>query len=124
MPVYAYRCGHCGVQFERVQRFSDNPIAVCPECDTAAVRRIIQPAGIIFKGSGWYVNDSKASNPAGKPSKDKSGDGSSSSSEKSGSSGDTNTSATEKSGSPSNNDSSSGEKSRPSGETASTASEN
>ncbi|MDP6792522.1 MAG: zinc ribbon domain-containing protein [Anaerolineales bacterium] len=67
MPVYAYRCESCGVQFERMQRFSDDPVSVCPECEQQAVRRVIQPAGIIFKGSGWYVNDSKASNSAGKP---------------------------------------------------------
>jgi putative FmdB family regulatory protein len=67
MPVYAYRCESCGVQFERMQRFSDNPVSVCPECEQQAVRRVIQPAGIIFKGSGWYVKDSKTSNSAGKP---------------------------------------------------------
>ena len=67
MPVYAYRCENCGVQFERMQRFSDDPVSVCPECEQQAVRRMIQPAGIIFKGSGWYVKDSKASNSAGKP---------------------------------------------------------
>ena len=69
MPVYAYSCESCGVQFERMQRFSDDPVSVCPECEQHAVRRVIQPAGIIFKGSGWYVNDSKASNSAGKPGK-------------------------------------------------------
>ena len=67
MPVYAYRCENCRVQFERMQRFSDDPVSVCPECEQQTVRRVIQPAGIIFKGSGWYVNDSKASNSAGKP---------------------------------------------------------
>ena len=69
MPVYAYRCKICGVQFERVQRFSDDPVSVCPECAEATVTRIIHPAGIIFKGSGWYVKDSKGSNSAGKPGK-------------------------------------------------------
>ena len=69
MPVYAYRCENCGVQFERIQRFSDDPVSVCPECEQQSVRRVIQPAGIIFKGSGWYVKDSKAANSAGKPGK-------------------------------------------------------
>ena len=67
MPVYAYRCESCGVQFERIQRFSDDPVSVCPECEQQSIRRVIQPAGIIFKGSGWYVKDSKASNSAGQP---------------------------------------------------------
>jgi putative FmdB family regulatory protein len=66
MPVYAYSCNSCGFQFERKQRFSDSPVSDCPECDDGSVQRVIQPVGIIFKGSGWYVKDSKAANSAGK----------------------------------------------------------
>ena len=87
MPVYAYRCENCEVQFERTQRFSDDPITVCPECEKETVRRVIQPAGIIFKGSGWYVKDSKAANPAGKPSRGTKEESSISSGEKDSSSG-------------------------------------
>ncbi len=61
MPLYAYECAKCGVQFERTQKFTDKPITRCPECNKSAVKRIIQPAGIIFKGSGWYKTDSRAS---------------------------------------------------------------
>ena len=50
-----------------MQRFSDAPITRCPECRKNKVRRVIHAAGVIFKGSGWYVNDSKATNPAGSP---------------------------------------------------------
>ena len=60
MPIYAYECNDCGVRFERHQSFSDDPIAICPECH-GDVHRLIQPAGIIFKGSGFYVNDSRGS---------------------------------------------------------------
>jgi putative FmdB family regulatory protein len=60
MPIYAYECYTCGVRFDRRQSFSDEPIAVCPECG-GQVHRLIQPAGIIFKGSGFYVNDSRGS---------------------------------------------------------------
>lgn len=67
MPVYAYSCNSCGLQFERMQRFSDQPVSDCPECNEHTVQRVIQPVGIIFKGSGWYVKDSKAANSAGKP---------------------------------------------------------
>ena len=67
MPVYAYSCSSCGLQFERMQRFSDQPVSDCPECNEHTVQRVIQPVGIIFKGSGWYVKDSKAANSAGKP---------------------------------------------------------
>jgi putative FmdB family regulatory protein len=58
MPTYEYQCKTCGHHFERVQRFADDPIKVCPECG-AEVRRVIHPAGVIFKGAGWYITDSR-----------------------------------------------------------------
>lgn len=61
MPVYAYRCDHCGVQFEQHQSFSDEPLKVCPECSEPALRKLIQPVGIVFKGSGFYVTDNRSS---------------------------------------------------------------
>ena len=60
MPTYAYRCTACGHEFDTVQRFSDDPIKDCPVC-AAPVRRVIQPVGVVFKGSGWYINDSRKS---------------------------------------------------------------
>lgn len=60
MPVYAYQCDECGVRFERRQSFSDAPITLCPECE-GKVHRLIQPAGVIFKGSGFYVTDNRSS---------------------------------------------------------------
>jgi putative FmdB family regulatory protein len=48
------------VRFERRQSFNDDPITVCPECE-GRVRRLIQPAGIVFKGSGFYVTDNRSS---------------------------------------------------------------
>jgi putative FmdB family regulatory protein len=61
MPLYTYECNNCGVQFERLQKFDDKPIKRCPECNKTAVKRVIQPAGIVFKGSGWYKTDSRSS---------------------------------------------------------------
>ncbi len=58
MPTYAYRCTNCAHEFEAVQKFSDDPLKQCPECD-AEIRRVFQPVGIVFKGSGWYINDSR-----------------------------------------------------------------
>ncbi len=58
MPIYQYRCGSCGVSFEQTQSFSDEPLQDCPECD-GEVHRVIQPVGIIFKGSGFYVTDNR-----------------------------------------------------------------
>ncbi len=59
MPTYVYGCDTCGHGFEKVQSFHDAPLRECPEC-AAPVRRIFQPAGIVFKGSGWYSKDSRA----------------------------------------------------------------
>jgi putative FmdB family regulatory protein len=59
MPIYQYRCESCGVSFERIQRFSDEPLSKCPEC-SGKIHRVIQPVGIIFKGSGFYVTDNRA----------------------------------------------------------------
>ena len=60
MPTYAYRCESCGVQFEKVQKFNDKPLTRCPECRKGAVKRIFQPAAIVFKGSGWYATDHRS----------------------------------------------------------------
>jgi putative FmdB family regulatory protein len=60
MPTYQYKCEDCGVRFERFQHFSEQPVPQCPEC-LGTVRRVIQPVGIIFKGSGFYVTDNKKS---------------------------------------------------------------
>lgn len=69
MPTYSYKCEECGISFERVQRFSDEPLKTCPECN-GPVHRVICPVGIVFKGSGFYVtdhrNNSTATLPAGK----------------------------------------------------------
>ena len=59
MPIYLYECDSCGVRFEKLQRMSDDPLTDCPECD-GHVHRVIQPVGIIFKGSGFYVTDNRS----------------------------------------------------------------
>ncbi len=60
MPIYTYRCENCGVQFERQQKFSDDPLKICPECDEAALRKVYMPVGIVFKGSGFYATDNRS----------------------------------------------------------------
>jgi putative FmdB family regulatory protein len=57
MPVYTYRCENCGVQFDQQQSFSDEPLTRCPECNKKALRKVFQPVGIVFKGSGFYATD-------------------------------------------------------------------
>lgn len=58
MPIYLYQCDSCGLRFERMQRMTEEPLAECPECE-GHVHRIIQPVGIIFRGSGFYVTDNR-----------------------------------------------------------------
>ncbi|NDJ86590.1 MAG: hypothetical protein GYB66_11940 [Chloroflexi bacterium] len=63
MPTYAYQCRECGNNFEVKQRFSDDPLTDCAICGAHdAVFRVIQPAGVVFKGSGWYITDSRSAN--------------------------------------------------------------
>jgi len=59
MPLYEYQCQECGLRFERRQTFTEDPVKTCPECGGPVVR-LIQPAGIIFKGSGFYVTDHRS----------------------------------------------------------------
>ncbi len=63
MPTYTYQCDSCGHGFEAVQRFADDPLTECPECG-ASIRRVIQPVGVVFKGSGWYITDSRPKSSA------------------------------------------------------------
>ena len=56
MPTYGYRCTKCKHTFEIFQKMTDEPIAVCEKCD-GPVKRILFPVGIVFKGSGFHVND-------------------------------------------------------------------
>ncbi|MDR1389723.1 MAG: hypothetical protein LBJ31_07075 [Treponema sp.] len=57
MPTYEYECKECGYDFEIVQKMSDDPLAECPECGGVVRRLINGGAGVIFKGSGFYVTD-------------------------------------------------------------------
>lgn len=56
MPLYEYRCEKCGTRVEKIQKFSDPPLATCEKCGGKLTRLLSAPA-IQFKGSGWYVTD-------------------------------------------------------------------
>ncbi len=56
MPTYEYACSTCHHRFEAWQKMSDEPLTICPECG-AHIRRVLYPAGIVFKGSGFYKTD-------------------------------------------------------------------
>jgi len=58
MPTYEYECSVCYHRFERRQRFDEEPVAICPNCQGKA-HRVIHSVPVIFKGSGFYVTDNR-----------------------------------------------------------------
>jgi putative FmdB family regulatory protein len=62
MPTYQYACPDCGLEFERVQKFTDDPVKKCPKCGKRKVYRVVSKVAVTFKGSGWYITDSKSAN--------------------------------------------------------------
>jgi putative FmdB family regulatory protein len=59
MPTYDYQCNSCGYTYELFQSMSEEPAKICPQCRGSVKRLIAGGAGIIFKGSGFYVTDNK-----------------------------------------------------------------
>jgi len=70
VPLYEYECERCAHRFERIQKFSDPPVDVCPKCG-GPVHKLMSSPAIQFKGSGWYITDyaRKDSAAAGKTDK-------------------------------------------------------
>jgi putative FmdB family regulatory protein len=60
MPTYEYLCRGCSHRFETWQKMTDEPLTICPECG-GAIRRVLFPAGVVFKGSGFYKTDHNGS---------------------------------------------------------------
>ena len=71
MPTYQYQCTECGEGLEAVQKFTDDALTECPNCN-GHLKKVFSAVGIVFKGSGFYRNDSRgsssSSSPASKPS--------------------------------------------------------
>ena len=59
MPTYSYACKDCGYQFDIVQSFKDDSLSECPQC-SGYLRKLFNSVGIVFKGSGFYRNDSRS----------------------------------------------------------------
>ena len=83
MPLYEYQCKKCHSLMERIQKFSDSPLTVCPHCG-GELEQLLSAAAVRFKGSGWYVTDyarkpsagtSGNGSPAGSSSAPKAGEG-------------------------------------------------
>lgn len=70
MPTYQYRCTACGDELEVVQKFTDPALTTCPACE-GDLRKVYNAVGVVFKGSGFYATDSRASKSASKPAEKK-----------------------------------------------------
>lgn len=107
MPIYAYRCEDCGHAQDFLQKMSDPPIAVCPNCGSSNFKKQLTAAGFQLKGGGWYVTDFRDSGKKdgkkadSKPAETKSGEGKSDSGAKSDSSSSSTAASTPASTSPS-----------------------
>jgi putative FmdB family regulatory protein len=60
MPIYEYCCDLCAHEFEAIQKFSEDPLKICPACKQEALRKKISAAGFRLKGGGWYETDFKS----------------------------------------------------------------
>jgi len=59
MPIYEYQCRECSHRLEKLQKMSDAPLTLCPECGKAALSKLVSAAGFRLKGGGWYETDFK-----------------------------------------------------------------
>ncbi|MFJ7181039.1 FmdB family zinc ribbon protein [Streptomyces massasporeus] len=101
MPTYQYQCTECGEGLEAVQKFTDDALTECPNCK-GRLKKVFSAVGIVFKGSGFYRNDSRGSSSSSSPaakSSSTSSSGSSSSDSGSSSSGSSSSSSTSSSSS-------------------------
>ncbi len=60
MPIYEYRCGHCGQELEAMQKLGEQPLTLCPACKTEGLKKKISAVAFRLKGSGWYETDFKS----------------------------------------------------------------
>ncbi|MFJ3773576.1 FmdB family zinc ribbon protein [Streptomyces sp. NPDC090075] len=82
MPTYQYQCTECGEGLEAVQKFTDDALTECPNCG-GRLKKVFSAVGIVFKGSGFYRNDSRGSSSSSSPASKSPGSGSSSTSSES-----------------------------------------
>lgn len=92
MPTYQYQCTECGEGLEAVQKFTDDALTECPNCQ-GRLKKVFSAVGIVFKGSGFYRNDSRGSSSSSSPASSSSKAASSSASSSSSDSGSSSTSS-------------------------------
>ncbi|MED5374520.1 MAG: zinc ribbon domain-containing protein [Myxococcota bacterium] len=84
MPIYEYRCPDCGHQFEAIQKMSDDPIKLCPECGKEQVTKLLSQTAFHLKGGGWATDNYGLKSGSGSSSAGSSGGESGGSSSSSG----------------------------------------
>ncbi|WP_083460284.1 FmdB family zinc ribbon protein [Jiangella muralis] len=109
MPTYQYVCTDCGEPLEAVQKFSDDALTECPACG-GRLRKVFSAVGVVFKGSGFYRNDSRSTTTSSTPASNGKDSSSSSDSGKSSSDSSTKSSTTSKDSTSGSKDSASGSK--------------
>jgi len=92
VPTYQYQCTECGEGLEAVQKFTDDALTECPSCQ-GRLKKVFSAVGIVFKGSGFYRNDSRGSSSSSSPASSKSSDSKSSDSKSATSSSDSKSSS-------------------------------
>jgi putative FmdB family regulatory protein len=75
LPTYQYRCTECGHGFEQFQSFTDDALTTCPQCG-GVLRKVYNAVGVVFKGSGFYRNDSRGTTSPSETPAAKNGDSS------------------------------------------------
>ncbi|WP_424869365.1 FmdB family zinc ribbon protein [Streptomyces sp. SAI-229] len=98
MPTYQYQCTECGEGLEAVQKFTDDALTECPACQ-GRLKKVFSAVGIVFKGSGFYRNDSRGSSSSSSPASSKSSSSSSTTSSSSSGSGSSSSAGSSGSGS-------------------------
>ncbi len=98
MPTYQYQCTECGEGLEAVQKFTDDALTECPNCG-GRLKKVFSAVGIVFKGSGFYRNDSRGSSSSSSPASSSKSSGSSGSSSSDASSSSSSSTSTSSSGS-------------------------
>ncbi|MEU6301998.1 FmdB family zinc ribbon protein [Streptomyces chartreusis] len=106
MPTYQYQCTECGEGLEAVQKFTDDALTECPNCQ-GRLKKVFSAVGIVFKGSGFYRNDSRGASSSSSPASSKPSSSSSDSSSSSSSTSSTSSSSDSKSSSAGSSSSSS-----------------
>jgi putative FmdB family regulatory protein len=75
VPLYEYQCKSCQHRFEKIQKFSDPLVTLCPKCGMESVEQLLSAPAVQFKGSGWYVTDYAGKKPSSSGSSNGNGNG-------------------------------------------------